>query len=214
MVIRTNNVEAVRVLTSGNVGIGTATPGQLLEVEDGNILIGTSAAGTAGRLMLEESGVNGNNFTSFQSAANMANDAQYTLPVGVGTANQYLRIAAVPAPTATTATLEWAPIAVLPTVETFNVNVDNFAVVQAAATTFIRLVSDGLPANRTTTIANGTNDGQIITIRCIAAVAANGVQFVDGGNMNLSGGFNMNNGDTMTLIWDAGIWYETSRRNN
>jgi hypothetical protein len=24
----------------------------------------------------------------------------------------------------------------------------------------------------------------------------------------------MNDGDTMTLVWDGGTWYETSRRNN
>jgi hypothetical protein len=213
LVIATASTEAIRVLTTGNVGIGTSTPGQLLEVEDGSILIGTSATGTPGRLIMEESGANGNNFTAFQAAANMPLDATYTLPVGVGAANQYLRIAAAPAPTATTATLEWAPIAIVPTVETFLVNVDNYAVAQAAATTFIRLDSDGPAATRTFTLANGTNDGQIITIRCIAA-GANGVQIDDAGNANTSGAFNMNGGDTITLIWDAGTWYETARRNN
>lgn len=216
LVIRTNNTEAIRVLTTGNVGIGTATPGQLLEVEDGNVLIGTSAAGTAGQIQLQENGVSGNDVVSFQAPAALANSTAYTLPAATGTAGQALVVAAAPVPTATAATLQWATITATPVVQTINVNADNFAAVQNANTTFLRLNSDNLPANRTTTIANGTTDGQVLTIRCVAAAAANGVQFADGGNMNLSGGFNMNNGDTITLIWDAATvqWLETARRNN
>ena len=52
--IRTNNIEAIRVNTIQQVGIGTAAPSQLLEVEDGNVLISTSAAGTSGELRFEE----------------------------------------------------------------------------------------------------------------------------------------------------------------
>lgn len=51
----------------------------------------------------------GVSFIAFQPPSTAsANDQTYTLPNAIGTANQVLRIAASPAPTSTSATLEWA----------------------------------------------------------------------------------------------------------
>ena len=213
--IRTGGTEAIRINTSQQVGIGTSAPSQLLEVEDGNVLISTSALGTVGSLRWEEAGANGNNYVAFQPAAALANDNTYTLPSSIGAANTYLRIASAPAPTATTATLEWAVLTVVPNVETFNVTVDNQAIAQAGTTTFLRLSSDGVAANRTVTLADGTTQGHVMVIRVIGnGSAAYGVELADGANLELSGGFNMNDGDTITLIWDGTDWFETGRRNN
>ena len=80
LVFRTIATETARFLTSGEFGIGTATPGQLLEVEDGNVLLGTSAAGTAGALQFQEDGANGNDVVSFQAPSALAATTTYTLP--------------------------------------------------------------------------------------------------------------------------------------
>jgi hypothetical protein len=48
------------------------------------------------------------NYTAFKAATTQGNDITYTLPSTNGTAGQLLSIVAAPAPTATTATLEWA----------------------------------------------------------------------------------------------------------
>jgi hypothetical protein len=213
--IRTNSTEAIRVNTSQQVGIGTSTPSQLLEVEDGNILISTSASGTVGDLRWEESGSNGNNYVAFRADTLLNANYTYTLPDTVGPAGYVLSIASTPAPTATTAQMQWVPVVAAPSVETFNVTADNQAIGQAGTTTFLRLVSDGVANARTVTLANGTTQGHVMVIRAIGnGSAAYGVELQDGGNLQLSGNFNMNDGDTMTLVWDGGTWYETSRRNN
>ena len=211
--IRTNNTEALRVSATQQVGIGTATPSQLLEVEDGNILISTSAAGTSGELRFEENGANGNDYVAFNAPGALAASNTYTLPNATGAAGEVLTIAAAPAPTATTATLEWAPVVVTPTVETFTATSDNFAIGQAGTTTFLRIGSDGTATSRTCTLADGTTQGHVMVIRCIAT-GANGIQLEDAANLELSGNFNLREGDTITLIWDGSDWYETARRNN
>ncbi|MBI2793586.1 MAG: hypothetical protein HYX66_02920 [Ignavibacteria bacterium] len=176
-----------------------------------------AAAGNTGEERFLELSANGTDYVAFKAADVLANAETYTLPSTIGTANQFLRIAALPVPGVTSATLEWATVTAVatPVVEQFAIPADNTAIVQAANTTYIRFVPDGLAANRTTTIANGTTDGQVLTIK-VQAAGANGVQFLDAGNMRLSGAFNMNNNDSMTLIWDAneGAWIETARRNN
>jgi len=148
-----------------------------------------------------------------KAAASMAANNTYTLPAATGTAGQALTIAAAPAPTATTATLQWATITAQPSVETFTANANPYAIAQAATTTYLRIDSDGLAANRQVTIANGTTVGQVLTISCIAG-APNGINLQDAGNLELSGNFNLNANDTITLIWDGVDWFETARRNN
>ena len=47
LIIRTNNADRMRILSTGNIGIGTATPGQRLTVSGGTLqlLNGTQANG-------------------------------------------------------------------------------------------------------------------------------------------------------------------------
>lgn len=154
-------------------------------------------------------------YVAFKANVMGVNNNTYTLPAAIGAAGQVLQIAT--GATATDATLQWTTSGV-PFVENANVFADNTAIVQLAATTMLRVTSNGAPATRNMTIANGTTDGQQLVIRVIGQAAGNGVRLTDagGGNLQLSGNADLQNNDTITLIWDAtsGIWIELSRRNN
>jgi hypothetical protein len=154
------------------------------------------------------------NYAAFTASTTLANDNTYTLPSSIGTAGQAMRIAPAPAATATTATLGWVSI-ITPAVVTQLVVADNTAVAVAGTTSFLRLDGNGVPANRTVTLANGTSDGQLMVIRGLA-FGANGVELQDAGNLRLSGDSQLNNNDTICLIWDAtsAVWVEVSRTNN
>ncbi len=94
----------------------------------------------------------------------------------------------------------------------YNVTVDN-QVVSVGNRSFIRITSDFLPVNRTITLSNGLQDGQQLILR-ISATGPNGVELDDTTNMNLSGLAQLDDGDTLTLIWDGTQWFETGRSNN
>jgi hypothetical protein len=81
LVIRTDNIERVRITATGNVGIGTAAPTERLQVSDGNVAI-TNTDGTARQLRLYEPSGAGTNFTAFQAQA-QASDIIYTLPASL-----------------------------------------------------------------------------------------------------------------------------------
>jgi hypothetical protein len=81
LVIRTNNTERVRVTATGNVGIGTSSPTERLQVSDGNIAI-TNTDNTARQLRLYEPSGAGTNFTAFRAQA-QASDIIYTLPASL-----------------------------------------------------------------------------------------------------------------------------------
>ena len=79
LVMKTDNSERIRILGTGEVGIGAASPSQKLELRDGNILLSNS--GTAGELRLAEPG--GTDYTAFRAAAQAAS-VTYTLPPADG----------------------------------------------------------------------------------------------------------------------------------
>ncbi|MGE3799449.1 MAG: hypothetical protein AB7H80_00350 [Candidatus Kapaibacterium sp.] len=93
LAITTGNVST----TTGNI---TATTGSV------GTLSGNLYADNGGELRLFEPDGSGSEYTAFKSGAQSGN-ITYTLPATNGTAGQVLRVAAAPAPTGTTATLEW-----------------------------------------------------------------------------------------------------------
>ena len=94
---------------------------------------------------------------------------------------------------------------------------NNMAVAVNAGTTVLRLTPDGPPVQRVITLGNGAVDGQQLVLRVLTPNAAFGVRLIDAaGNLELSGDADLQNSDTMVLLWDATTqqWLELSRRNN
>jgi hypothetical protein len=94
---------------------------------------------------------------------------------------------------------------------------NNMAVAVNAGTTVLRLTPDGPPVQREITLGNGAVDGQQLVLRVLTPNAAFGVRLIDAaGNLELSGNADLQNSDTMVLLWDATTqqWLELSRRNN
>jgi hypothetical protein len=95
--------------------------------------------------------------------------------------------------------------------------INNMAVAVNAGTTVLRLTPDGPPVQREITLGNGAVDGQQLVLRVLSPNAAFGVRLIDAaGNLELSGNADLQNSDTMVLLWDATTqqWLELSRRNN
>ncbi|MBI5324820.1 MAG: hypothetical protein HZB41_06040 [Ignavibacteriae bacterium] len=85
LVFRTNNLEKMRILSGGNVGIGLNNPTQKFEVYDGNILLSNSVA--ASELRFAEPG--GADYTAFKAQSQIGN-VTYTLPGADGSIGQVL----------------------------------------------------------------------------------------------------------------------------
>lgn len=83
--IITNNTERLRVTSGGNIGIGTTTPAQLLELKNGNLLLSNS--GSAGQLQMQTPG--GSFATTFTTVAQTA-DINYSLPAAAPASNNYV----------------------------------------------------------------------------------------------------------------------------
>lgn len=139
----------------------------------------------------------------------------YTLPDRVGLAGQTLRLAT--GVTTTTGTMEWAET-MTATVGTVTVTADGQAITAAQTdrVTFLRLDGNDVPANRTVTLPNGVIDGMRLVVRCIAGVVGNGVQLADAGNLVLNGDANLQDSDTLVLMWDntSTVWVEVMRSDN
>lgn len=160
------------------------------------------------------------NYVAFKAPNSTFNNLNntYTLPDRVGTQGQVLRIAASPSTTA--ANLEWGSV---PTImaATIDVTADGQAITAAQLDnlTYARLSCNGLPANRTITIPNGVNNGQVIVLRAVGSGDVTyGFELEDGlfDNVVLDGNALLADGDTITLIWDgtSGLWVETMRSDN
>ncbi len=63
--------------SNNRLGIGTATPGQKLEIKDGNLLLSNS--GSAGEIRFAEPSASGTNYTAFKAQA-QTGTVTYTLP--------------------------------------------------------------------------------------------------------------------------------------
>ncbi len=87
LLIKTNNTERLRILSGGNVGIGTSTPSSLVHLRGGNLLIDTSASGTAGQLRLMNPA--GTFYTALRAGAQALN-LTMTLPTSAPSSGQFL----------------------------------------------------------------------------------------------------------------------------
>ncbi|MBK9247461.1 MAG: tail fiber domain-containing protein [Ignavibacteria bacterium] len=86
-----------------NVGIGTSSPAEKLEVHNGNLLLSNSA--TASELRFQEPNTGGTDYTAF-IAQEQSGNVTYTLPVDGGTAGQVLSTSGGATPL-----LSWVPAA-------------------------------------------------------------------------------------------------------
>ncbi len=77
--------EWMRLTSSGDVGIGTPSPTQKLEVKSGNLLL--SNAGTAGQLQLQGTG---SGISTFKAGAQGSTTIDYTLPTTQGASSAVL----------------------------------------------------------------------------------------------------------------------------
>jgi len=82
--------------------------------------------------------------------------------------------------------------------------------VSVANRSYIRISSTGTTANRTVTLGNGSEGGQVLIVQCTSG----GFTIPDSGNQHLNGDAALGNDDTITLIWDGSNWIETCRSNN
>lgn len=99
---------------------------------------------------------------------------------------------------------------------TIAVIADNQAVTVGNRSSIV-LESNGLPANRTITLSNGLQTGQILFIAVTGTLAANGIEIADdpaGANTNLSGLAQLVDGAVLQLLWNGTDWLEVSRSNN
>lgn len=154
------------------------------------------------------------NYIAFQAPTTTYNEysSTYTLPDRVGASGTVLAIAASPAPTTETGTLEWL------TVPNYDVAAHASTVSGAfpAATDdadIIRVTSTGAAAARVMTLRNGLTNGLVVTVRFSGA---NAIRLSDADlNLDLRGAadFDMDARDTLTLVWDAASakWIELGR---
>jgi hypothetical protein len=218
----------------GKVGIGVTNPGKILVLRDNDV----SYAPTTAQLLTGYSAdpvsatlINSVEFSEITSGTVGMSIDHYDggSALAGGTSNNRLDISAINGGTrATVATITnngnmgigtAAPstkldiagaISIRPSAS--SITADNQAVT-VGNQSFLRLTPDNTPANRTITLSNGLQDGQQLVIR-VSATGANGIELADSGNLNLSGTAMLDDGDTLTLIWDGTLWFEMYRSNN
>ncbi|MBU3742467.1 MAG: hypothetical protein FGM24_09320 [Candidatus Kapabacteria bacterium] len=186
----TNNTERMRIASDGLVGIGATSPGAQLHVT-------TGAAATKGLIVRGAASQTANLLEIQNSSATVLTSVSTDGSISVGgSATVSGAIAPTPGAPATVAA-------------------DNTAIT-VDAKSFLRITSDGTPANRTITLSNGLTDGQILVIRVSGGgTAANGIELADAGNLVLTGAATLTDGSTIVLIWDsAASWFEIARSIN
>lgn len=158
------------------------------------------------------------NYVAFKASGTMTSDNVYIWPSSIGTAGQVLRIASVGTSPAT-ATLGWGDVMAYST-NNVTITADNTTLTSANqdGRTFLRITSDGTPANRTIVLRNGTIDGFRMIIRVLGTLGTYGIELVDGGggNLELNGDAQLLVNDTITLVWDNtnSKWIEMMRSDN
>ncbi|MEZ0391618.1 MAG: hypothetical protein ACAH59_05345, partial [Pseudobdellovibrionaceae bacterium] len=83
--------ERMRIMSSGNVGIGTNAPGTSLDVSGAITVRPTgTASGNTGQILLRELSVNGTNTVTLRAPDALAADVSFALPSGDGSSGQVL----------------------------------------------------------------------------------------------------------------------------
>jgi hypothetical protein len=95
----TTESQSVQIASGGNLGLGTGTPSQKLEMKNGNLLLSNS--GTAGELRMQGTGTG---YSAFKSGAQGATNITYTLPTAAPTASGQALISS------TGGTMSWSDI--------------------------------------------------------------------------------------------------------
>ena len=224
LVLKTNSSEAMRIQSGGNVGIGTDNPGVLMDVNgaasfsddvtvtDGNIDI-TNTSNTAGSLSFMEASNDGTgNITSF-SATVQDDDIHYVWPAeqGPSTSVSYLMNDG-------SGKLEWTTDIAISGLLIFQepasvaVTTDD-QMINTNLSSYIALLPDATPNNRTITLTDGTRASQLLVLS-VVATGNNGVELANpnGDNLMLStpNGYNLTNAHTSLLVWNGTHWVELS----
>ena len=208
IIIKTNNIEIARFLANGNMGIGTGTAAEKLDVK-GNLLL--SNAGTASALMLREPSGSGTNYTALK-ARTQAADVTYNLPTAQGTSYTYLENDG-------TGNLRWTDT--IRTKAVYYSSPIDYSCTAASQTitiqsTYYRINSNNAPNSRVLHLNNGVETGSMLYITCVSG-SANGfrMQTADA-NLRLNTGTNLdfNNNDAAVFLWSGTYWILLSFSDN
>jgi len=216
------------LFSAGPGSFSTAAVGQFV-INNVDVVFGGSGGGQSTLRFYEPKaaspiGVIGTyNFVELQGSAATTDDLDntYTLPVAIPTSGTNL-LSIMDGATSTAAGLEWTAAPTRPTT-TVNTVAPNAATFNIAAgnlneSELLLVNPNNTPANRSVTLANGTTNGFVVTLRVHNAAAANGIRLVAGANLNMAGAGNvdLDQFDTITLVWDAtsAAWLEIARSTN
>lgn len=253
LVLRTNNVEAVRVTSAGNMLVGALTPGETTGIALVNqssndqkddittttynstttpafVIFkarGTAAAPTSLANSENIGGFNANGYTGSAftplTAISTITASDFTTSQGAelafstarsGSNTERVRInsngnVGVATNSPNTSLDVNGGLTTRPG-STVSLTADNQAVTVGNSSFIVLSSNNATSTNRTFTLSNGLQNGQVLTI----LLTTNNAELADSGNCALASTFAMNSNDTISLIWNGSTWYETSRSVN
>lgn len=208
IIVKTNNSEIARFLANGNLGIGTPTAAEKLDVR-GNLAL--SNTGTASALILREPSASGTNYTALKARTQSA-DVTYNLPIAQGTSYTYLENDG-------TGNLRWTDT--IRTKAVYYSSPIDYNCIAASQTitiqsTYYRINSNSTPNSRILRLNNGIETGNILYITCVTG-SANGFRMqASDPNLKLNTGTNLdfNNNDAAVFMWSGTYWILLSFSDN
>ena len=236
LVFKTNNTEALRMLTSGNIGINTTTPSYKLDINantggTGNPLRlqGLQAGATSDSIISSNAGILRRlsiaQILSSGGWSTLGNSGTTAGTNFIGTTDavdlvfktnsaEGMRITSagnVGIGTSSPNTLldVNGGLAVRPS-SSVSLTADNQAVTVGNSSFVLLSSNSGIATARTFTLSSGLQDGQLMMI----ILTANAAELQDSGNCNLASTFAMSANSTISLIWYGSTWYERGRSVN